>query len=60
MSASDKCKDTIGHNGKLEWSHCAVCGGRRHEDDCKTKRIAGRDCPGEETHSEAEMKAAGY
>lgn len=59
MSQADKCKDRITRHG-LEWSHCGVCGGRRHEEDCTSKRIAGRDCLGEQTHTPAEMKAAGY
>lgn len=38
-----------------EWSHCAVCGGRIHEDDCKGRKVKGRDCFGQEKHSAQEM-----
>jgi len=43
-----------------EWSHCACCGGRIHESGCKSRKVAGKDCPGQEFHTPLEMELVGY
>lgn len=58
MSKPDKCKNSDYGNGKLDWQNCGVCGGRIHEEDCKSKKVKGKDCLGD--HTDKEYKDAGY
>ena len=51
---SDKCRFT--NDG--EWMHCNVCGGRIHDEGCHSRRVAGKDCIGQEKHTAQEMLTA--
>ena len=54
MSNSHKCKN----NNWDDFSHCAVCEGRIHENDCTTRKRKGIDCFGK--HTPAERELVGY
>jgi hypothetical protein len=57
-SRPDKCKTTWIGGDRYDWTYCPLCDGRVHEEECKTKKVKGKDCL--DDHTEEEYIKAGY